>query len=184
MIHWHHPALYVAKSTIGPLAKGCFTKKSIKKNELIWYVEDFPKVTLSQLKILGAHNPDMMYAQPVGKDEYLAIVPELKSSPIETLNHSCDPNIVYLGSSVLLAWKDIPAGGELFYDYGTAENIGYEPNHMDIINPCLCGSKDCRGKVNTRDAKKLVHKYGIYMQKFVLRELNFSNDQVNEYFYD
>jgi hypothetical protein len=184
MIHWHHPALYVAKSKIKGLKEGCFTKKAINKHELIWYAEDYPVVTLAQSIMLSKVNPLYGHGMQVAKDLYYSILPDFEDSPVEAMNHSCSPNVVYLGTNVLMAWKNIPKGGELYYDYGTAETKGILPRHSVIIPDCKCGSRNCRKNIRSDDYKKLVKVYGIYMQKFILKELKFKSQYVQEYFYD
>lgn len=66
-------------------------------------------------------------------------------NPISATNHSCDPNTaiklsVGIGAR-LVAWKCIAAGEELTFDYKCTEERLAEP--FD----CLCGSKNCRGRI-------------------------------------
>jgi len=63
------------------------------------------------------------------------------------LNHSCEPNLWFDGPLRHVAMRDIAAGEELFYDYGT-ENL------EDDDFACLCNSPSCR-KVITKDDWKL-----------------------------
>ena len=184
MLHWHHPALYVAKSKIKGLEEGCFTNKPINKHELIWYSEDYPTVSLAQFITLSKVNPRYSSGVQVAKDLYYSTLPDFEDSPVETMNHSCSPNVVYLGTNVMMAWKNIPKGGELYYDYGTAETKGILPRDSSIISGCKCRSKNCRGDIRSDDYKKLIKVYGIYMQKFILKELKFKSQYVQEYFYD
>ena len=57
------------------------------------------------------------------------------------INHSCTPNCetqVVRGRIWIVALRDIPAGGELTYDYRF--DFTEWRNH-----PCRCGTKDCAG---------------------------------------
>ncbi|KAJ3053926.1 Histone-Lysine N-Methyltransferase ash1l [Rhizophlyctis rosea] len=69
-----------------------------------------------------------------------------KGTEARFANHSCDPNCHIEKWNVggefrvgLVATKDIPAGGELTYDY-RFESFG-------PAQSCLCGSANCRGRI-------------------------------------
>src|SRR3970040_418041 len=79
---------------------------------------------------------------------YLQIAPEVFISPSgnadDFVNHSCDPNCALYfenDSLVLRAIKDIVAGEELSFDYGTI--MFSEPTEFR----CECGSSKCRGLI-------------------------------------
>jgi SET domain-containing protein len=55
------------------------------------------------------------------------------------LNHSCEPNLINLGS-VDIAARTIRKGEELTYDYKVLLSPGQSFN-------CHCGSKNCKGTV-------------------------------------
>lgn len=64
------------------------------------------------------------------------------------INHSCSPNCEAQentsGSRVyIVALHDIPAGNELFYDYGLVLDDEITQELKDQYR-CLCGSKNCR----------------------------------------
>ena len=78
------------------------------------------------------------------------------------INHSCKPNCeaeVEDGRVFIRARKNIPAGQELFYDYGLVID---EPHTRKLLKqyPCWCGAKKCRGTLlapldkDTRAGKK------------------------------
>lgn len=74
------------------------------------------------------------------------------------INHSCTPNCEARESSdgtrvAIYALRDIPAGKELFYDYGlvTEERI---TRSLKMNYRCLCGTPDCRGTLLAVKAKK------------------------------
>jgi SET domain-containing protein len=63
------------------------------------------------------------------------------------INHSCAPNCeseVDAGRVFIRALRNIPAGEELFYDYGLVID---EPHTPELLRqyPCWCGAKACRG---------------------------------------
>jgi len=63
------------------------------------------------------------------------------------INHSCAPNCVarQVGSRVFIdALRDIPAGEELFYDYGLTIDERLTPA-LKAEYPCWCGAADCTG---------------------------------------
>jgi len=63
------------------------------------------------------------------------------------INHSCDPNCeaeVVDGRVFIRALRNIPAGEELFYDYGLVIDEPYTAR-LKADYPCWCGSPRCRG---------------------------------------
>lgn len=69
------------------------------------------------------------------------------------INHSCSPNCEAQenasGKKVfIIALHDIPAGQELFYDYGLVIDARKTQKLRDQYR-CLCGSDDCRGTMLT-----------------------------------
>ena len=63
------------------------------------------------------------------------------------INHSCDPNCVAdeeNGRVFIRALRNIPAGAELFYDYGLTIDEPYTKK-LKAQFPCWCGSANCRG---------------------------------------
>ncbi len=72
-----------------------------------------------------------------------------KGNDARWINHSCEPNCEteesHDGTRVtIVALRDIPAGEELFYDYGLViDDVITEQMKRDYR--CLCGSASCRG---------------------------------------
>ena len=63
------------------------------------------------------------------------------------INHSCAPNCEadeQKGRVFIKALRNIPAGDELFYDYGLIIDAKYTKK-LKAEYPCWCGSKNCRG---------------------------------------
>jgi SET domain-containing protein len=63
------------------------------------------------------------------------------------INHSCKPNCEadeQDGRVFIKALRNIPAGEELFYDYGLIIDAPYTKKLLAEY-PCWCGAKNCRG---------------------------------------
>ena len=64
------------------------------------------------------------------------------------INHSCDPNCEAEETAdkrvFIRALRDIPAGEELFFDYGLVVDERYTAK-LKAEYACHCGSPDCRG---------------------------------------
>jgi len=72
------------------------------------------------------------------------------------INHSWDPNAVADeegGRVFIRALRNIPAGAELFYDYGLVIDEPYTKK-LKANYPCWCGSANCRGTLLTPKGKK------------------------------
>ena len=63
-------------------------------------------------------------------------------------NHSCDPNLWWVGPYELAARRDIPVGEELTNDYSTSTA---EP---DFAMDCSCGSSLCRSIITGDDWRR------------------------------
>jgi uncharacterized protein len=95
------------------------------------------------------------------------------NSPIELINHSCEPNcglLVRRGSSTLEihALTRIEPGQELTSDY-----CSFELEILFMPDPCGCGAPTCRGRVtgynDLSDEQKAA--YGPYVAEY-LRDLD------------
>ena len=74
------------------------------------------------------------------------------------INHSCAPNCETqendAGTRVhIIALRDIPAGEELFYDYGLVMD-GKITKKLQKEYQCLCGNPECRGTMLALAKKK------------------------------
>jgi SET domain-containing protein len=78
------------------------------------------------------------------------------------LNHSCEPNVGFMGNVVLVAMRDVEQGEELTTDYALFDDCD-EP--MD----CRCGAASCRGLITGRDWRRpeLQRKYGGYFSAYL-----------------
>ncbi|CAJ0572579.1 unnamed protein product, partial [Mesorhabditis spiculigera] len=88
-----------------------------------------------------------------GKESLTFIDPRKLGNIARFINHSCDPNlkvvIVRRGclspSAALFASRDIMKGEQLSFDYGWSAKSGFS------TKDCLCGAKNCRGKLPSKD---------------------------------
>ncbi len=85
------------------------------------------------------------------------------------MNHSCDPDLWWDGSTTLVARRDIKAGSEVTYDYATCEVA------QDFEMNCSCGSSRCRGKISSRDYldPDWQRQYGSHLPPHVLVRIRF-----------
>ncbi|NYT83253.1 SET domain-containing protein-lysine N-methyltransferase [Alcaligenaceae bacterium] len=81
-----------------------------------------------------------------------------KGNDARWINHSCAPNCETEENSqgnrvFVIALKDIPAGDELFYDYGLVME-GKITKTLRKQYGCLCGADTCRGTMLALPKKK------------------------------
>jgi hypothetical protein len=88
-----------------------------------------------------------------------------KDSGARHINHSCEPNCVVSGRSIVTE-RSIEAGEELTFDYST------DIDWPDFRMVCRCGSSKCRKVIRAYRflPKKLKLKYGRNVADFILRE--------------
>ncbi len=80
-------------------------------------------------------------------DENHVIDAKVGGNSSRWINHSCEPNCeaeVDDGRVFIRALRNIPAGEELFYDYGLVIDEPYTAK-LKADYPCWCGSARCRG---------------------------------------
>ena len=73
------------------------------------------------------------------------------------INHSCAPNCEadeQKGRIFIKALQNIPAGKELFYDYGLIIDAPYT-KQLKAEYPCWCGAPNCRGTLLAPKDKKV-----------------------------
>ena len=121
----------LAVSDAGPKGKGVFAAAAIPsgavvatfrgRGRLVW---DIPR-------------EDWAYAFQVDYDTY--VVPR-QGSAGWYINHSCEPNCLVSGRSILTA-RSVRRGEELTFDYST------DVDWPGFAMPCSCGAPGCRGVV-------------------------------------
>jgi len=107
---------------------------------------------------------DGLYLSPRSRDELerMAIF----------INHSCNPNVGFLGQIVYVAMRNIEPGEELCHDYSMERTDDYSLE-------CRCGSHCCRGKVTGDDWKRtdLQERYGARFSSYILEKIERSKKQ-------
>jgi SET domain-containing protein len=121
--------------------RGLFARVTIPEDELllIWGgniidIKDYQLLT------------DDQKAQSVMLEEEVYLV-NMEEDLAAWINHSCDPNAWLLGQINVYSRREIPAGEEICFDYGTCVGVS------DPIEEfaCKCGSPNCRGQVTADD---------------------------------
>jgi len=103
-----------------------------------------------------AHHTDPHHTFYFHIDEDRVIDAKYGGNSSRWINHSCDPNCVADeegGRVFIRALRNIPAGAELFYDYGLVIDEPYTKK-LKANYPCWCGSANCRGTLLTPKGKK------------------------------
>jgi uncharacterized protein len=87
--------------------------------------------------------------------------------PGDQVNHSCDPNCGLLGSTVVVALRDIQIGEEISYDYAMSDSDPYDEF------TCECGSDNCRKLITGEDWKKpdLQKKYFGFFSSYLQQKI-------------
>jgi hypothetical protein len=102
------------------------------------------------------------YTFQVDYDRY--VLPR-KTSRARYINHSCEPNCVVSGRSVV-AERMVEEGEELTFDYST------DIDWPDFRMACMCGSLGCRKVVRAYRflPRRLKLRYGRNVADYILRE--------------
>jgi len=140
-----HPAYVVRRSKVH--GYGAFAAKDIRKGEIIdEYLGD--RVTHEEAdKRYEDHDENDNHTFLFIVDKKTVIDAGVGGNDARFINHKCDPNCeseTRKGRVFILAIKNIKKGEELGYDY----QIGREkddPENVDEIYACRCGSPKCRG---------------------------------------
>jgi hypothetical protein len=186
ILRFCHINIELRDSPLG--GKGLFAKAPIKKGEIVWKDENcfqtdevltFEEIERKELKsrLVFLH-----FSYQVGENLWSGVsdIAEAEKDASHFYNHSCDPNTWFIDEVTMEARRDIPAGEEITFDYGTHYAFEWPEDIRKIAFPhtikCLCGSKKCRGKVTTSDWKlpelrEIYHKRWIpFIQKWIDEE--------------
>lgn len=129
--------LYVSFSELG---FSVFTKKSIKKGQLI-YLFQGELIDYEETKMINDDTGECRALQ-FDDNKYINT-----NAPGRYINHSCDPNAGIRNKFELIAIKDINENSEIRFDYSTTMD------EDDFTMECMCGSNNCRKIVD--DFKKI-----------------------------
>lgn len=140
----------------GPKGKGLFAKAPIQSNARVTTFLGAPKWIWDIPEQYWPHTFQVDY------DRY--VLPR-KNGGAWYINHSCEPNCVISGRSIVTK-RSIKAGEELTFDYST--DIDWPGFRMT----CRCGSPSCRKVIRAYRflPKRLRLSYGRNVAEFILRE--------------
>jgi hypothetical protein len=152
----------IQRKKTGENEYGLFAKEPIAKGEFVWKENECENngcVDLCVRDVLALpdeqKNIFLQFCYQIDDDllsGQIAMEEVLKDDAF-FMNHSCDPNVWYEADS-LVARRDIAAGEEITYDYGT------DFTAFDRGFTCRCGSPECRGTLRKDDWRMLREKYG------------------------
>ena len=141
---WLHPDVEVRRSPISD--RGLFATAHIAPGTVVSRLggQLVSAAALRNLFSAAACDPSHPYIDTitVGTDLHLVLPPRRANG---YGNHSCDPNLRWVGPYELAARRGIAAGEELTNDYATSTA---EP---EFVMACSCGSRPCRGVVTGND---------------------------------
>ncbi len=139
-----HPAIVASrKSDIHGVC--LVTTEPIRAGELVWELGE-PMYSRNEIESWDEERRQAFdwYGFRCGEDRY-----SLPEGLSREMNHSCDPNTWWQGSTRLVARCDIATGEEITYDYSTSEIDDVEDAAFEM--ECNCGSRNCRGAISNRD---------------------------------
>jgi hypothetical protein len=96
---------------------------------------------------------------------YMVSVPPF--APADHVNHSCEPNCGIIGTSLLVALRDIDPDEEICFDYAMTDTDDYD----EFV--CACGTVSCRGLVTGGDWKlsELQERYAGFFSSYITRRI-------------
>lgn len=134
--HWMDARVVSRSSRSG--GRGCFA------------VANIPAVTIV-FALGGRAMPSEIEEEDYGFqiDEFFVLAPLVSEvSDSDFINHSCEPNLGFLGQLFLVTLRDVEEGEELCFDYGTCLG-GPDPYKL----ACQCKAATCRGMITQNDWK-------------------------------
>jgi SET domain-containing protein len=152
---WLHPHVEVRASTIA--GHGLFATAPIAAGTVVSRLGGQLVSTerLRHMFAAAARHPEHPYLDTITVDSDLHLVLPYRR-PNGYGNHSCDPNLWWVGPYELAACRDIAAGEEVTNDYATSTD---DPG---FTMACSCGSASCRGVITGGDWRRpdLRERYG------------------------
>jgi hypothetical protein len=158
---WLHPDVEVRPSRIA--GKGLFAWAPISGATTVSQLGGRLVSSLELRKLFAstAVDPERPYIDTITVTETTHLVlpprrPNGYDNPNGYGNHSCDPNLWWVGPYTLAARRDIATGDEVTNDYATSTGSA------DFTMDCSCGSALCRGTVTGDDwrLQELQERYG------------------------
>lgn len=152
---WLHPDLEIRPSPIAGF--GLFAAAPIPAGAVVSRLGGrlISAAELQEVFATAATHPDHPYVDTIAVSEthHLVLPPR---RPNGYGNHSCDPNLWWVGAYELAARREIAADEEVTNDYATSTG------HDAFTMTCSCGANDCRGTITGHDWRRpdLHHRYG------------------------
>ncbi|GAQ88989.1 hypothetical protein KFL_004760040 [Klebsormidium nitens] len=156
-----HQHVELRDSRLGGM--GLFATAGIKEGEVIWsddtYNADKYLHTLPEIKSWPSERQRefMHYAYQIEEETFAGVgsLEIVRSDASNYMNHSCDPNCWFLTEDParMLARRAMKAGEEITFDYATSETTDFR-YQISGWESCLCGSKNCRGKLLGSDYQR------------------------------
>ena len=160
---YRSPKIEVRSNTLS--GQGVVAIEDIERDEIV-AIKSGHIVTREGLKRLSDQVGD--FALQIDDDFYLTpgSLEEVADMSV-FINHSCDPNVGFLGQVTYVAMREIKAGEELCHDYAMERSDDY-------FLECNCGSPLCRHQVTGDDWKlpELQGRYGQYFSIYILKKIN------------
>jgi len=154
--NWLNPKAQMRK-TPGK-GSGSFVIQKIQKGEI---VASFGGFVVDKQNLKNYSVDRVARSLQLNESKYLLSgkLPE----PGDMLNHSCEPNCGAIGTSSIVAMKDIEIGEELTFDYSMTDASKYD--EFD----CACEKVNCRKKVTGNDWQflDLQQKYDGYFSTYI-----------------
>lgn len=152
---WLHPDLEVRPSPVA--GDGLFARAAIRAGTVVSRLGGHlvSEAELRELFARAAQRPDRPYIDSITvTDELHLVLPP--GRPNGKGNHSCDPNLWWVGAYALAARRDIAEGEEVTNDYATSSGAA------DFTMDCRCGTPLCRREITGGDWRlaDLRHRYG------------------------
>jgi hypothetical protein len=141
------PGRRIQTRTSGVHGKGVFAVQDLAEGEtLIEYIGEI--INWKEALRRHPHDPkDANHTFYFHIDKNHVIDAKYGGNSSRWINHSCKPNCEadeQDGRVFIKALRNIPAGQELFYDYGLIIDAPYTKKLLAEY-PCWCGAKNCRG---------------------------------------
>lgn len=137
-----HPNIEVVENEVIH-GKGLVAVGPIRKGEIVSRLEpDQPTYLISDVLTWSQEDQDKLlhYGYQYREDKIIE-----EQGVEKYMNHSCDPNTMWLDDDTMIASRDIEPGEEITFDYATTEiTIPFEMQ-------CRCGAAKCRGLVTNLD---------------------------------
>ena len=160
---YRSPKIEVRSNTLS--GQGVVAIEAIEQDEIV-AIKSGHIVTREGLKRINDEVGD--FALQIDDDFYLTpgSLEEVADMSV-LINHSCDPNVGFLGQVTYVAMREISAGEELCHDYSMERSDDYSLE-------CRCGSPLCRHQVTGDDWKlpELQSRYGQYFSIYLLKKID------------